>query len=152
MTTRAKEWIRRYLPAELLSLAATVSATLITSFFTNRLIITAISATWAGNIAYFGYILAADVNVARKALKEAGRQYTFTTFLKNLRALFFEFGLAELFDSLLIRPLLMYYLPIVSGNLLVGSIIGKIAADITFYIPAIISYEAAKSRYRKFYE
>jgi len=71
--------------------------------------------------------------------------------LKNIRALLAEFGLAELVDSLLIRPALMYYLPILTGSMMGGSMLAKFAADITFYIPAIISYELSKSRFRKFH-
>jgi hypothetical protein len=151
MNKRAKEWIKRYLPAEILSFALTIVAVLTTSLFTQNKVAIALWGTWAGNVGYFGYILAADIIVARKAVNEAGGQYSFKTFLKNIRALFAEFGLAEVFDSLLIRPALMYYLPIFLGDLVSGTIVAKLIADLTFYVPAIISYELTKSRFRKFH-
>ena len=60
---------------------------------------------------------------------------------KKHTALALEFGVAEILDSFLIRPALMYYVPIWTGRLLFGIAIAKIAADLTFYLPAIISYE-----------
>ena len=67
-----------------------------------------------------------------------------------LRALFVEFGVVELFDTLFIRPMLIYYIPIWVGDLSWGVIIAKFAADITFYIPAILSYELSKKKLRDF--
>ena len=152
MNNRVKVWIRRYVPAELLSIFLTIAATLITYAISGSRLSTAISGTWFGNIGYFGYLLIADIIYARKSIKEAGGQYTISTFYKNIRALFAEFGVAELFDSFLIRPALMYYLPLFLGNLLMGSILAKFIADVTFYFPAIISYELTKTKFRKFDE
>ena len=151
MNKRAKEWIKRYVPAEILSLAVTILVIVISWQLTHSHIITALAGTWLGSIAYFGYILAADIVTAHREVRLHGGTYTITTFLKNIRALFAEFGLAEILDSLVIRPALMYYLPVLTGSLLVGSVLAKFAADITFYIPAIISYELTKSKFRKFH-
>jgi hypothetical protein len=152
MNRRVREWIRRYLPAEVCSLAITILAVLITYAFSGNRLTTAILGTWFGNIGYFGYLLVADVIYAKKVIANADRRYTLATFFKNIRALFAEFGIAELFDSFLIRPALLYYLPLLLGNLTMGSIVAKFAADITFYFPAIISYELTKARFRKFDE
>ena len=140
----------RYLPPEILSLLFTILAVPITYKITGDRLSVALSATWIGNIGYFGYLLTSDIIVAKKAIHKTGGRYTGTSFFKNIRALFAEFGLAELLDSFLIRPALMFYLPILTGSLTAGSVMAKIIADTTFYIPAIISYELTKSRLRKF--
>jgi len=150
MKARVREWIRRYLPAEILSLVFTVAATLITYQITHSRLSTALSGTWFGNIGYFGYILIADIAHTQKVLGQADKRYTFSSFLKNIRALVAEFGIAELLDSFLVRPALMYYLPILTGSLLAGSVLAKFVADVTFYVPAIAGYELTKSRLRKF--
>ena len=150
MNKRVKEWIKRYLPAEICSLVVTVAIVLISYGANHNRVITALAGTWIGSIGYFGYILISDIFITRKDLQSIGTRYTFKVFLKNIRALFAEFGLAELFDSLLIRPALMYYLPLLAGSILWGSISAKFIADITFYIPAIICYEYTKGRLRKF--
>ena len=108
------------------------------------------AATWAGNISYFGTILIQDIFEAKAQLKSVGKQYTTETFYKNVRALFVEFGIAEVFDTFLIRPTLLYYIPLWLGNLSLGVVVAKFTADISFYLPAIISYELSKKKLRNF--
>jgi len=43
--------------------------------------------------------------------------------------------------SFIIRPFAMYIFPKITHNLYLGLIIGKLTADITFYIPTIIAFE-----------
>lgn len=150
MRQKAKEWLRRYLPAEIISVAATLLSSLIAFQLTHDRITAALAGTWCGNIGYFGSILMLDIIRARNALKLSGRHYTVTTFYKNVKALAVEFGVAELLDSFLIRPLLMYYLPLWMDSIFWGSLMAKFAADITFYIPAIIGYEYSKKKMRNF--
>jgi hypothetical protein len=150
MPPKLKEWARRYLPAEALSLAATVGAATLTFRATQNGVSTALAATWAGNVAFFGYILLLDVRQARRARQAAGQPYTLATFGRNVRALLVEFGVAEVADSFLIRPALMYYVPRWLGSLSGGIVLAKFAADVTFYIPAIIGYELSKKRLRDF--
>src|SRR5687767_11080577 len=111
MKSRLREWLRRYLPAELLSAVATLVAASLVLQATHSGLRAALAATWAGNVAYFGYLLAQDVLLARRARHRRGQPYTWRTLGRNLRALAVEFGPAELLDSFLIRPALMYYLP-----------------------------------------
>ena len=145
-----QEWLRRYGPAEVLSLLATLGAAWLTFRLARSYAATALAGTWAGNVTYFGYILALDIRQTRRQRHAAGLAYTGRTLLRNLRALVVEFGLAEVFDSLLIRPALMYYLPRAVSSLSGGILLAKILADITFYVPAIISYELSKKRLRRF--
>ncbi|OUJ71955.1 hypothetical protein [Hymenobacter crusticola] len=150
MRKKLAEWVKRYLPAEVLSLAATLAAGGATFALAHDRTATALAATWAGNVAYFGCILLQDVRATRRSRRAAGKRYTARTLGKNLRALVVEFGAAEVLDSFIIRPLLMYYLPLWLGSLSGGILAAKLAADVTFYIPAIISYELSKKRLRDF--
>ncbi len=144
MKQKIREWVWRYLPAEILSVIITLLAAGITYRLTCNYITTAFAGTWGGNISYFGYILISDIIQTRKTCHFIGLEYTKRNFLENLKELALEFGIAEVIDSFFIRPALMYYLPILLGNLSLGIFIAKIAADVTFYIPAIISYELRK--------
>ena len=150
MKTKLFEWIKRYGLAEILSLFSTVLASWITFEYTQSQFKMAVVATWAGNISYFGTILIQDIFEAKAQLKSVGKQYTTETFYKNVRALFVEFGIAEVFDAFLIRPTLLYYFPLWLGNLSLGVVVAKFTADITFYVPAIISYELSKKKLRNF--
>lgn len=150
MKPRIREWLRRYLPAELLSGVATLVAAGWVLRATHNGLRAALAATWAGNVLYFGYLLARDVVLARRACHRHGQPYTWRTFGQNLRALAVEFGAAEVLDSLLIRPALLYYLPRWLGHFAAGILLAKLLADVTFYIPAILSYELSKKRLRRF--
>lgn len=150
MKQKMTEWLKRYGLAEIISLILTLLSSLITFHFTQNKITTALVGTWIGNIGYFGTILIEDIFLARKQLRAIGKNYTIETFGKNARALFVEFGIAEVFDTLFIRPAMMYYIPIWVGDLGLGIVIAKFMADITFYIPAILSYELSKKKLRNF--
>ncbi|MBF9142635.1 hypothetical protein [Hymenobacter properus] len=150
MKHRLREWLRRYLPAELLSALATLAAAGLVMRASRSGVRAALAGTWAGNVAYFGLLLAQDVRLARRARRQRGYAYTWRTFGQNLRALAVEFGAAEVLDSLVIRPALMYYLPRWLGHFAAGILLAKLLADVTFYIPAILSYELSKKRLRNF--
>ena len=150
MKSKLSEWFKRYGLAEVLSLSATVFASWIIFEYTQSQIKMALAATWAGNFGYFGTILLQDILEAKKQLRMVGKQYSLETFYKNARALFVEFGIAEVFDTFLIRPTLLYYFPLWLDSLSLGVIVAKFTADITFYVPAIISYELSKKNLRNF--
>jgi hypothetical protein len=149
-TSRAREWLLRYGPAEVLSLLATVGAASAAAQAGGRGVAVALAATWAGNLAYFGLILGQDIWRTRRQLQQGGRAYTWGTLGRNVRALVVEFGVAEALDSLLIRPALMYWLPRWLHSIPQGVLVAKFAADVTFYVPAIISYELSKKKLRNF--
>jgi hypothetical protein len=150
MKQKLREWIKRYGLAEIISLTATVFGSWLTFELTKNNITTALIATWIGNIGYFGTILIQDIQLANDQLKANNKEYSVETFYQNVRALFVEFGVAEIFDTFLIRPTLLYYFPLLLGNRTLGVVVAKFAADITFYIPAIISYELSKKKLRNF--
>lgn len=148
--SRVWEWLRRYGPAELLSLLATVGAAAATAQAGGTRVAVALAATWAGNMAYFGWLLLQDIGHTRTALRTQGRAYSLATLGRTVRALVVEFGAAEVFDSLLVRPTLLYWLPQWLHSVPLGVLAAKFAADVTFYVPTIISYELSKDKLRKF--
>lgn len=150
MKNKIAEWIKRYLPAEIISIIVTLVSSVLAFKLTQSNLTTALVGTWVGNIGYFGTILLTDIYGTTQELKLKNKPYTLKTFALNVRALFVEFGIAELFDSLFIRPTLMYYFPIWVNDISLGVIIAKFAADITFYVPAIIAYELSKKKLRSF--
>jgi hypothetical protein len=147
--SKAIEWIKRYAPAELLSLILTLAAAGFTFTYTNSYVASALAGTWGGNIGFFGYILVADIFHGIKSCRVAGILFTSKNVFMIIRSLLVEFGLAEVADSFFIRPFLMYYLPILCNDFSIGIILAKISADITFYIPAIFFYESNKRYFGK---
>lgn len=150
MKHKLREWLRRYLLAELLSVVATLLTASLVLRASGSGLRAALAGTWAGNVAYFGWLLGQDMRLAYRALCQQGRPYTLRTFGRNVRALAVEFGVAEVADSFLIRPALLYYVPRWLGYFEAGVLLAKLLADVTFYIPAIIGYELSKKRLRNF--
>lgn len=146
---KIKEWLKRYLPAEIFSLVATLAFAGLVFRLTGSNVSAALAGTWGGNVAYFGLILVKDIADARKRYAAEAKTYNGKAVLLNLRALAVEFGLAEVLDSFLIRPALMYYLPLWLGSFTTGIVAAKFAADVTFYLPAIIGYELHKKHFSK---
>jgi hypothetical protein len=130
-------WLWRYLPAELLSLSATLLASWTALTLTDNLLIAAIAGTWAENAAYYGTMVVREL---------WGRQLTPLAVLRVFRDLLLEFGPAELLDSFLIRPASLAAGMSLAPSPLVGAVAGKLVAALCFYLPTIISYELLQRR------
>ena len=142
ISTRSKltEWLQRYLPAEILAITGAVLGGLLVDVIAQNPLLTALGATWGENIGFYGKIFYQDI----KSRQEMDGGIKVFGVLKVLRGICIEFGAAEYFDSFLIRPIAMYYFPVLLGNLALGLVAGKLVADVTFYIPTIIAYEMKK--------
>jgi len=143
MKPKAKEWAKRYIPAEIIAMIFALIAVFLAFLITKNRIIIAFTGTVGDNVGYYGSISLRDILKARKLHKE----YGFLSFFKNIRNLLVEFGVSEIFDFFLIRPFFMWFFPIILNNFVLGILIGKIVADITFYIPTIIMYEFRKKHF-----
>lgn len=148
MKHKIKEWRNRYLPAEIIGTIAALSASAIAYLLTENAIITAYAGTWGENIGYYGTITRKDINASKKRHKHENKNYTHISLAKNTRNIILEFGPAELLDSFVTRPFLMYAFQLATGNVLAGIFLGKISADIAFYIPTIAAYELRKKHLR----
>ena len=104
----------------------------------------ALMGAWGENLGYYSLLTVREIYNHRKEHHAKGKNYGFKGFFRTLFHLLLEFGTAECFDSFLFRPLFMYIFPLILNNFVLGIIVGKFAADVTFYIPAIISYELKK--------
>jgi hypothetical protein len=137
--TKAIEWTKRYLPAELFGIIGVFLGGFIFNSVFHTLALTAIGGTIGENVGYYGTIVYQDIR--KRQQKE--QKVTFLGIIKVIRNAMFEFGVAEYAD-LIIRPTAMYLFPKIMENIPLGLIIGKFVADITFYAPAIIFYELRK--------
>lgn len=141
---KLKEWLRRYAPSHIIAvITAIVVANLAFTLFKN-IILSAFLATWSDNIAYYGIIIYRDL----KSQKKKDRQLKTTSFLKVARGIIMEFGLAEYLDSFVIRPFYLSIFPYLISNYSLAILIGSMCAEITFYIPTVISYEIKKKIFR----
>lgn len=140
ITSRPAEWLNRYGPPELLSLTTTLLVSWAVLALTGNVVLAAVAATWADGLAYYGVIVG-------RTLSAAGCRSPLAI-LAAARNLVLEFGPAEIFDSLLIRPAALSLGLTLIPWPAAGALAGKFAADVLFYLPTITSYELLRRRER----
>ena len=139
MRAKAREWLWRYLPAEGVAIVGALIVGLLASRLGGTTAHIALAGTWGENAGYYGTMFATEYR--------RGRMVGWTKAGGVPRAVYnllLEFSGAELLDSLLIRPAAMYAGVRLTGNVPVGLLLGKLAADLVFYVPAIAAYELRK--------
>ncbi len=139
-----KEWFDRYKYAEL---SATTAALLSSQF--GRImsgLSTAYLITFAEYLAFYGIIIVSSYKKLAAKNKVLGQKTTFKETLMLVKNLVLEFGYPAILDFFFIRPLCMYWMPLLTGNFFTGIILGKLTADLCFYLPTIINYELIKQK------
>jgi len=147
--SKVKEWIWRYLPAEIIATFTALLSAGITFSVTNSYALSAIVGTIGENVGYYSYFIfkeASNHHKVHKTLKFPKR--AILIFRKTTRNLLLEFGPAELVDSLIVRPFAMFVAPQLISPYLVGILAGKLTADAVFYGIAIVGYEARKKWFK----
>ena len=148
--SKTREWLRRYIPAEVLgTLGALISAWVVYGH-TNSYVAAAASGWIGEGIGFYGYFVTAEL--ARGGKKYRDRRFFKRVYLAVATAstnLFVEFLPAELFDNFIIRPYAMYLAPQHIHPYPLGFLVGKFSADILFYALAIIGYETRKRWFTK---
>jgi hypothetical protein len=143
---KLREWFIRYAPAEIAGTITALAGYWITYSLTNNIAAAAIVATITENIGYYG--LAASREAIRHWHTYANRAPVHRIWLSGVhtsRTVAFEFGLAEIIDSLLVRPSLFYMLPLIfTGHHALAVLAAKFMSDIVFYLCVLTSYELQK--------
>jgi hypothetical protein len=130
MTVRhAGAWLRRYGPAELLAVLGALAGFVLGDAVWGTVAAGAVCAAIGDNVAYYGLLLVREAR-ARGVLPAA-------------RALVVEFGPAEVLDGAFVRPACMA-LAVAALGPVMGVVVGKLAADLVFYVPVIVTYEATR--------
>lgn len=134
-------WIRRYLPPELAGTATMLIAGVAVAAAAAPAVVIGLVGTAAENV---GFYSVAAITVWREqrvnfpddgALRRARR----VTVLLVL-----EFGPAELLDTFLVRPLALTLAVHLLPNVGLGLIVGKLAADIVFYVLAATAFRVTE--------
>ncbi|PIN85929.1 hypothetical protein COV19_07600 [Candidatus Woesearchaeota archaeon CG10_big_fil_rev_8_21_14_0_10_44_13] len=144
MKKKIKEWLKRYVPAEIFATIGVVIGSWLVFVLTGNRVLSAYIGTIGENIGFYSFIFIREHINDFNHSKRKKRDHGLKGFLKTTRNLIFEFGVSETLDSLFFRPFCIYIFPILIGNYLTGILVGKIVADIIFYIPTIIAYELKK--------
>lgn len=144
-SSRVREWLRRYIPAEILgTLGALIAAWM--AFGHTHLYVIAAASGWVGEgIGFYGYFITTE-------LLSSSKRYQEHSFIKRASLavaaastnLLVEFAPAEVLDNFIIRPFAMYITPQYIHPYALGFLAGKFGADIVFYALAVVGYEARK--------
>lgn len=142
MSGRVREWVGRYLVAELCGLTGALLAALASmTWAPDRLVVAAYASALGEGIGFYaGYLV---VRYLREDIAGSRRRRIAVI----VAAAVVEFGPAEIIDTVLVRPAAMFAGSWATGNVVAGVLIGKIAADVIFYGLAITSYEMLVRRF-----
>ncbi|MCG9793455.1 hypothetical protein [Flavobacterium algicola] len=139
-----KEWFDRYKYAELAATSTALLCSQLSYFFDG--ISTAYLITLSEYIAFYGVILFMSYYQLKKNAKAAQQIIAKAAVANLFKNLLLEFGYPALLDILFFRPFCMYWLPILTGNAVLGILAGKLCADILFYFLTIVNYELIVSK------
>jgi hypothetical protein len=131
--------MRRYLPAESVAVLAALAGAALAFRLTANWEVVALASNWAETASFY-LVMATREFIALDG--DHGRLAALPLVIRNLSM---EFALAEAIDSFVIRPIFMDGAMHLTGDVAVGVVIGKFLADITFYVPTIISYELRRN-------
>jgi hypothetical protein len=115
---------------------------------TGNAIAAAYSAAWGETVGYVCTIMLRDLATASRSSRVSQQAFRFVDALRVVTNLAAELGPAGALDSFVTRPLAMA-LATRALHLPLGIIVGKLAADLLFYVPVIIVYERRKQSRRR---
>lgn len=130
---KLREWLARYLPLEIAATVTALAGGLGAALITDDAIVIAYAGALAENTGFYALAIGREMRSAdRHGL------------VASVRRVAWEFGVAEALDSLVLRPLAMYWATVALGSLGAGIVVGKVLADLAFYAIAILFYERSK--------
>ncbi len=141
---KGKEWLKRYLPAEIVGTITAIGVASVTHFFSGNPILVAYAGSLGEAIGFYSTIFFQNISVAVEKKKTGKQVFSFSDFFGIIRNIVLEFGPAGIIDGLLVRPFFMYLFPLLLKNFTLGILIGKITGDVTFYFLVILGYEMKK--------
>ncbi len=139
---KVAEWTRRYLPLELAGWVGELGGAAAGYLWTGSLAAAALVATLGGLVAYYvpAYVIAVRWSIPENRHRPWWTR-TGLAHLLAIRSLAIEFGPAEVIDTLLVRPALIYATPVLLNHVVWGWVLGGFLADVVFYVFTICSYE-----------
>jgi hypothetical protein len=143
---KVKEWLKRYLPAEIVGTVTAVSSASIAHLFSANLLLTAYAGSFGEAIGFYSTVFIQNILQVHKKNKIEEKTFSLANITGIITTIVLEFGPAGLIDGLLLRPLFMFLFPVLFKNFTLGILIGKFTGDLTFYMLVILSYEIQKKK------
>jgi hypothetical protein len=142
---KRNEWLRRYIPAEIIGTITALTGAWIVYAQTNSYVASAAVGLIGEGIGFFGYFITIELLNNRNKYTDSSKLKRIVLIISSAsQNLIVEFLPAEIIDNLLIRPFAMYIAPTYVHPYPLGFLAGKFSADILFYAIAILGYETKK--------
>lgn len=142
---RLRQWLRRYLPAELLAIVvAAVCATCADAVSNDQLVVVGASIV-GSSTGYYGLIVMREMIHARRASHARHIRDTRRAGYTTVRNLALDFGSAELLDSLLFSPALLYLWIQAVPNLQLAVLLGEVASTSAFYSAVVVAHNVRRA-------
>ncbi len=133
-------WLNRYGVAECAGIACALAASLVVRRLGGNAIAAAYAAAWGETIGYSAAIVSRDFLAGVRTARVRRQAFGARGAAGIVAGLIAEFGPAGLIDTFFTRPLMMGLGARLAGPKL-GVLVGKLAADVVFYVPVIFMYE-----------
>jgi hypothetical protein len=145
---RIAQWIARYLPLEVFGTLAAVAGSWVAYEASGSILVAAVAGTLAEGVGYYALVVARGIRGHRASPRVArvggrARRVALASIL-TLRGMLAEFGPAEVLDTIVVRPTLLVAAAAWLGPSPTGWLVGKLAADVVFYVVAIASFELGR--------
>jgi hypothetical protein len=137
---KARDWLSRYGLAECAGIACALIASAIVRRLTSNPIASAYAAAWGETLGYAALIAGRDAMSDARRARLSRTGWGLRSMGRLLAGWGMEFGPSGLLDTLLTRPACMGLGIRLLGPVR-GLVLGKLAADVLFYIPVIFMYE-----------
>lgn len=138
------KYVKRYLPAFIAANVGALFGGLLAHYLVGNVVVTVLAATWGENIGYYGHLLIVDM----RERKRIDGSVTYSGFYKVVRNMVIEFGPAEVLDSFVMRPILIFIALRYVENIALGILIGRSIADVFFHVVAGMMYTLRKKYIR----
>lgn len=144
ISMKVKEWLQRYIPSEIAAITTAYIGFFYVLHATGNHTAASLASAMSENIGFYGVMLFRECFIALRTAKQSQTKLGFKPILAITTGLIVEFGPSELLDSLVVRPITIGLATLYFGSAW-GVLIGKLAADVSFFIPAILIYEFKKN-------
>ncbi len=140
MNSNLIDWLSRYLLAELAGIVGAVVGGSIVQLVASNQALVALGGVWGENLGFYTTIFLSSIIRAASTCKALNVRDAYSI----VRKICVEFGVSEVVDTLVTRPLLLYAFTSMTDNVPIGLCLAKVSADVAFYSITILMYEYSK--------
>lgn len=139
------KWLRRYGVAEIVGTLTAFAGSYAVDALTDNPVAAAYGGSVGETVGFYGTIIIRELVHDAHAAGLDREPYGLRESIRTARNILMEFGVAEVLDTGVLRPLFMGLGTQYLGRQL-GILVGKLVSDLTFYAPVILAYEIRTMR------